>query len=379
MTLLARVAHGQAGAGAAPASPTGTPTPRRRRPRSPSLPVGYGDGLPRHASGTARAARRAAPHGRRAGLHGPGRRSTSDPTRDAAIGDVAVVFGDGRDGEPTATDWADAAGHHRLRDRDAYRGAGAARLYVGSAAERPRSAARGRRSRERGEQRSAGQPGVARRRAGRRRRRRRPGAGGRAGDRREAAAAAGGRPGATGGRRGLRHAPLGAGRGSRRTTARCCTSRSTSSSRPSRPRPPPARPPGAAAHRRLQPRLRALPRLLALPAQGPARPVPAGVLGPARPRPLGHRPATAPRRSTRSGRTCRRVLTAVAPEGPVVLVGHSMGGMTIMSLAEQDPEFFDEPRARRRVDLHQRRRPRPARLRAARGSGRSSTGSRRRR
>jgi pimeloyl-ACP methyl ester carboxylesterase len=40
------------------------------------------------------------------------------------------------------------------------------------------------------------------------------------------------------------------------------------------------------------------------------------------------------------GRDLARVLQAVVPEGPVVLVGHSMGGMTVMSLAEKDPEFF---------------------------------------
>ncbi|MBF4162910.1 alpha/beta fold hydrolase [Nocardioides acrostichi] len=36
------------------------------------------------------------------------------------------------------------------------------------------------------------------------------------------------------------------------------------------------------------------------------------------------------------------VLEQVAPEGPVVLVGHSMGGMTIAALAEQHPELFGE-------------------------------------
>lgn len=36
------------------------------------------------------------------------------------------------------------------------------------------------------------------------------------------------------------------------------------------------------------------------------------------------------------------VLDAVAPEGPLVLIGHSMGGMTIMALAEQRPELFAE-------------------------------------
>jgi pimeloyl-ACP methyl ester carboxylesterase len=56
----------------------------------------------------------------------------------------------------------------------------------------------------------------------------------------------------------------------------------------------------------------------------------------------------------RSGRTTRetanleqlardmaRVVDAVAPAGPVVLVGHSMGGMTIMALAEEHPELFE--------------------------------------
>ncbi|MGH3344461.1 MAG: alpha/beta fold hydrolase [Carbonactinosporaceae bacterium] len=37
-----------------------------------------------------------------------------------------------------------------------------------------------------------------------------------------------------------------------------------------------------------------------------------------------------------------RVLEAVAPTGPVVLVGHSMGGMTIMALADQHPELFGD-------------------------------------
>ena len=34
------------------------------------------------------------------------------------------------------------------------------------------------------------------------------------------------------------------------------------------------------------------------------------------------------------------VLDAFVPDGPVVLVGHSMGGMTIVALAEQHPELF---------------------------------------
>lgn len=42
------------------------------------------------------------------------------------------------------------------------------------------------------------------------------------------------------------------------------------------------------------------------------------------------------------GADLRAVLDAVAPSGPLVLIGHSMGGMTIMALAEQCPELFAE-------------------------------------
>ena len=42
------------------------------------------------------------------------------------------------------------------------------------------------------------------------------------------------------------------------------------------------------------------------------------------------------------GRDLERVLDAVAPTGPVLLGGHSMGGMTIMALAEQAPELFGD-------------------------------------
>ncbi|CAN5259917.1 alpha/beta hydrolase [soil metagenome] len=40
------------------------------------------------------------------------------------------------------------------------------------------------------------------------------------------------------------------------------------------------------------------------------------------------------------GRDLARVVDAVAPGGPVVVVGHSMGGMTVMALAEEHPELF---------------------------------------
>jgi pimeloyl-ACP methyl ester carboxylesterase len=36
-----------------------------------------------------------------------------------------------------------------------------------------------------------------------------------------------------------------------------------------------------------------------------------------------------------------RVLAEVVPTGPVVLVGHSMGGMTVMALADRHPELFE--------------------------------------
>ncbi|MFF0815520.1 alpha/beta fold hydrolase [Rhodococcus sp. NPDC003318] len=40
------------------------------------------------------------------------------------------------------------------------------------------------------------------------------------------------------------------------------------------------------------------------------------------------------------GRDLHAVLRAVAPTGPVVLVGHSMGGMSVLSMARQVPELF---------------------------------------
>lgn len=36
------------------------------------------------------------------------------------------------------------------------------------------------------------------------------------------------------------------------------------------------------------------------------------------------------------------VIRAIVPEGPIVLMGHSMGGMVIMELAQQNPELFAE-------------------------------------
>jgi pimeloyl-ACP methyl ester carboxylesterase len=42
------------------------------------------------------------------------------------------------------------------------------------------------------------------------------------------------------------------------------------------------------------------------------------------------------------GNDLATVIDEVAPEGPLVLLGHSMGGMTVMSLAQRRPELFAE-------------------------------------
>mgnify|MGYP000916880259 CR=1 FL=1 len=42
------------------------------------------------------------------------------------------------------------------------------------------------------------------------------------------------------------------------------------------------------------------------------------------------------------GADLRQIIDEVVPDGPVVLIGHSMGGMTIFALAEQHPELFGD-------------------------------------
>ncbi|WP_138757484.1 alpha/beta fold hydrolase [Modestobacter altitudinis] len=42
----------------------------------------------------------------------------------------------------------------------------------------------------------------------------------------------------------------------------------------------------------------------------------------------------------RTGRDLSEVLDATTPSGPVVLAGHSLGGMTVLALARQRPELF---------------------------------------
>ena len=44
----------------------------------------------------------------------------------------------------------------------------------------------------------------------------------------------------------------------------------------------------------------------------------------------------------RTGRDLGQVLDATVPSGPVVLAGHSMGGMSILALARQQPELFGD-------------------------------------
>jgi alanine racemase len=71
------------------------------------VPMGYGDGVPRHASSTAQVQ----VGGRRAPVLG---RICMDQfvvdAPDAEAGDEVVLFGSGRDGEPTAQDWAEWCG-----------------------------------------------------------------------------------------------------------------------------------------------------------------------------------------------------------------------------------------------------------------------------
>lgn len=103
------------------------------------VPLGYGDGLPRHASngGPVQV------HGRRRAIVG---RICMDQCvvdledDEAAAGDEVVLFGPGTAGEPTADDWADAAGtiNYEIVTR---LGARIPRRYVDSAQDLPGSAA----------------------------------------------------------------------------------------------------------------------------------------------------------------------------------------------------------------------------------------------
>jgi pimeloyl-ACP methyl ester carboxylesterase len=41
------------------------------------------------------------------------------------------------------------------------------------------------------------------------------------------------------------------------------------------------------------------------------------------------------------GRDLLSIIAALVPNGPITLIGHSMGGMTIMALADAEPQLFD--------------------------------------
>jgi alanine racemase len=74
------------------------------------VPVGYGDGVPRHASSRADVLV-AGKRRRIAGLVCMDQLVVDlGPGTEAVAGDEVVLFGDGADGAPTAQDWADAAG-----------------------------------------------------------------------------------------------------------------------------------------------------------------------------------------------------------------------------------------------------------------------------
>jgi alanine racemase len=79
------------------------------------VPLGYADGVPRHASGTRERLGAPVQSGRRR-LGVAGRVCMDQfvldlgPGADERAGDVVTLFGPGRAGEPTAQDWADAAG-----------------------------------------------------------------------------------------------------------------------------------------------------------------------------------------------------------------------------------------------------------------------------
>ena len=64
--------------------------------------------------------------------------------------------------------------------------------------------------------------------------------------------------------------------------------------------------------------------------------------------------------STSSATTWPASSRRVAPQGQVVLVGHSMGGMSIIAFAERHPKLFAQAGRGRRPDRHHRRRPAPA-------------------
>ncbi|HEX8628248.1 MAG TPA: alanine racemase [Catenuloplanes sp.] len=94
------------------------------------LPVGYADGVPRHASGTGpvQLAGRVRPIAGRVCMDQVVLDCGDDAVR---AGDVATLFGPGDDGEPTADDWARAAGTINYEIVSRFGGTRVARVYSG--------------------------------------------------------------------------------------------------------------------------------------------------------------------------------------------------------------------------------------------------------
>ena len=233
-------------------------------------------------------------------------------------GDDVVLFGPGRNGEPTAQDWAEACGTitYEIVTR------------IGGRLTRARTS-----DEERQHERD---PQVLGRRrgCGRRRRRRR----GRAASH---SAAAVDRPPRRRRRDAVRLAALRADHGRRRRRRTRCTSRSTSST--GRHRPAATAPP------------RPHTELTVVFVHGYALNLDCWHFQRAAYRGLVRTVFYDQRSHGRSGRSTdgnatidqlgRDLLARHRrrrPDGPVVLVGHSMGGMTIVALAEQHPELFGD-------------------------------------
>ena len=338
MTAARLARAGQAACLPARASPTGTRTSPSGRRRVGLVPLGYGDGIPRHASNAAPVAIAGAPSRSPAGSAWTSSCvDLGDAT--ASPGDEVVVFGDGPR-RPDGVGLGRRGRHHQLRDRDAGRRAGAAtvRLHAGPAGEPSapcrRPAAWPRWAWSRPARRPASQPNAA------------------------SSVAASRRRAAT---------PFGSLRGDARRSCR----RRRSSCMPRwmrRPAPHRGGPPGRLARRSSS-------------STGLRSTSTAGTSS-ARRSAGSHRlvfydqrshgaPAGQAEHATidQLGATSQRPRRLVAPTA-VVLVGHSMGGMTLLALAEQHPELFGDRVVGVGSDLHQRRRPQRRDARPARVAGR---------
>ena len=101
-------------------------------------------------------------------------------------------------------------------------------------------------------------------------------------------------------------------------------------------------PPRRAADDRPDPWLLPQPALLGLPAaRAQGGRLPRRQLGPARARPVG-RGGRDSYTIERLGEDLRSVIDQLAPTGDLILVGHSMGGMTMLALGEQHPALILE-------------------------------------